>query len=46
MIQLGLQFFFLAECLLKIIALGFILRRHSYMRDGWNVADFIVVIAG
>jgi hypothetical protein len=35
---------FIAECTCKIIALGFIFHKHSYLRDGWNRLDFIVVI--
>jgi hypothetical protein len=33
------------ECLFKVIALGFALGKNSYLRDGWNVLDFIVVLA-
>lgn len=32
------------EMLLKIMGLGFFLDRGSYLRDGWNVLDFIIVI--
>jgi hypothetical protein len=34
------------EMVLKIIAMGFFMREYSYMRDAWNVLDFLVVIAG
>ena len=34
------------EMILKIIALGFFMRPHSYLRDNWNDLDFIVVILG
>lgn len=34
------------EMLLKIIAMGFFMRAHSYLRDSWNILDFIVVIMG
>jgi len=34
------------EMLLKIIALGFMFKPYSYMRDGWNVLDFTVVVMG
>jgi hypothetical protein len=34
------------EMVLKIIAMGFFMRQYSYMRDAWNVLDFLVVIAG
>ncbi|KAL4110193.1 hypothetical protein PRIC1_001886 [Phytophthora ramorum] len=36
---------FTAECLLKILATGFVHRKGSYMRDPWNVLDFVVVIS-
>jgi hypothetical protein len=34
---------FMTELVLKVIAMGFILHSHSYMRDGWNVLDFVIV---
>jgi len=34
------------EMLLKIIAMGFFMRPHSYLRDYWNILDFMVVIFG
>ncbi|VDN51801.1 unnamed protein product [Dracunculus medinensis] len=37
---------FCLECLLKIIAFGFILHKGSYLRSGWNIMDFIVVVSG
>ncbi|CAF3829900.1 unnamed protein product [Rotaria sp. Silwood1] len=40
---LGIFFF---EAALKIIALGFMLHRGSYLRSPWNVMDFIVVVTG
>ncbi|KAJ1455949.1 Ion transport protein-domain-containing protein [Pelagophyceae sp. CCMP2097] len=37
---------FLAECLVKIVAMGFICEgRGTYLRDAWNVLDFVCVIA-
>jgi hypothetical protein len=33
------------ECILKIIAMGFINGRGAYLRDGWNWLDFFVVAA-
>ncbi len=35
---------FIIEALAKIIGSGFILDKNSYLRDGWNVLDFIIVI--
>uniref|UniRef100_A0AAF5CYU4 Voltage-dependent calcium channel type A subunit alpha-1 n=1 Tax=Strongyloides stercoralis TaxID=6248 RepID=A0AAF5CYU4_STRER len=37
---------FCFECLIKIIAFGFILHKGSYLRSGWNIMDFIVVVSG
>ncbi|CAD8151145.1 unnamed protein product [Paramecium pentaurelia] len=37
---------FIIEFLLKIIAMGFLLDKQTYLRDGWNFIDFIVVITG
>ena len=34
------------EMILKIIAMGFFMRPHSYLRDGWNILDFTVVCLG
>lgn len=34
---------FTIECLLKIIAMGFIAEPGCYLRDAWNWLDFIVV---
>lgn len=34
---------FLAECIVKILAMGFILHSNSYMRDRWNWLDIFVV---
>ena len=31
------------EMLLKIIGLGFVLNKGSYLRDPWNILDFIIV---
>uniref|UniRef100_A0A0N5AJK0 Voltage-dependent calcium channel type A subunit alpha-1 n=1 Tax=Syphacia muris TaxID=451379 RepID=A0A0N5AJK0_9BILA len=37
---------FCIECSLKIIAFGFVLHKGSYLRSGWNIMDFIVVVSG
>lgn len=36
---------FAAECLLKSIAFGFARGEEAYLKDGWNVLDFIIVLA-
>ena len=37
---------FAIESVLKIIGMGFIMEKNSYLRDSWNWLDFIVVITG
>ena len=37
---------FIGEALVKIIAMGFILPKKSYLRDNWNILDFIIVLSG
>ncbi|XP_071746366.1 voltage-dependent calcium channel type A subunit alpha-1 isoform X5 [Lepeophtheirus salmonis] len=37
---------FTVEAALKILALGFVLHRGSYLRNAWNIMDFIVVVTG
>jgi hypothetical protein len=37
---------FIIEAALKIIAYGFVMTQNTYLRLGWNVIDFIVVIVG
>jgi hypothetical protein len=41
----GTTVVFLIEAILRIIALGFILNQHAYLRTGWNRLDFIVLAA-
>jgi hypothetical protein len=36
---------FTIEAIVKCIAFGFVMHPNSYLRSGWNVLDFIVVIA-
>ncbi|ODM95155.1 Voltage-dependent calcium channel type D subunit alpha-1 [Orchesella cincta] len=37
---------FTAECIMKIIAYGFVLHPGSYLRNGWNFLDFTIVVIG
>jgi hypothetical protein len=39
-------FIYTVECVIKILAFGFIVHKRSYLRDGWNILDFVVVIIG
>jgi hypothetical protein len=34
---------FTTECFIKVVAKGFLLDDTSYLKDGWNVLDFMVV---
>ena len=34
------------EMSLKILGMGFVLNRKSYLRDPWNIMDFIIVVTG
>lgn len=34
------------EMILKVFALGFVKNENSYLRDNWNILDFLVVIIG
>ena len=45
-IQTVFTYIFTLECVMKIIAHGFILHKGAYLRDWWNVIDFVVVISG
>mmetsp|Transcript_3541 Transcript_3541/g.12709 ORF Transcript_3541/g.12709 Transcript_3541/m.12709 type:complete len:1714 (-) Transcript_3541:989-6130(-) len=38
--------FFVLEMCLKIIGMGFYVGEGTYLKDGWNVMDFLVVILG
>lgn len=38
--------FFLFECLVKILAFGFVRGRNAYMSTYWNWLDFFIVIIG
>lgn len=35
---------FTIECILKIIVFGFALHKGAYLRSGWNVLDFLIVV--
>ena len=34
---------FMCEFFIKMIGMGFVLEKGSYLRDGWNILDFTVV---
>lgn len=39
-----ISYIFIAECLVKIIAAGFVFGPTTYLKDGWNVLDFVIVV--
>eukprot|EP01083_Nonionella_stella_P218029 782218_1 len=49
-ILLGMDYFFTAlftvEMFLKIISYGFIADKNTYLRNGWNIIDFLIVLGG
>ena len=34
------------EMVLKILALGLLFNKGAYLRNGWNILDFVVIFAG
>ena len=43
-VEVVFLFLYTGEMVLKILGLGFIMGEGSYLRDWWNVLDFIIVI--
>lgn len=41
-----LTYIFILEAFIKIVAMGLVLHQRAYLRDMWNVLDFIIVITG
>lgn len=37
---------FTAECFMKVIAYGFAMHPGAYLRNGWNLLDFTIVVIG
>lgn len=37
---------FILEAVAKILAMGFVIHKYSYLRYGWNIVDLIIVAAG
>ncbi|CRL08236.1 CLUMA_CG021010, isoform B [Clunio marinus] len=37
---------FTAECFMKVIAYGFVMHPGAYLRNGWNLLDFTIVVIG
>lgn len=45
-IDIVLTYLFVLEAVVKILAMGFVLHRFSYLREGWNIIDFIIALFG
>ena len=45
-IDRALTIIFILEAVLKIFGMGFIMHIFSYLRQSWNIIDFIIVISG
>jgi len=39
-------FIYTFEMLLKIFAYGFVIPEGSYLRESWNVLDFLIIVIG
>jgi len=44
MVELSFICVYTLECIFKVFANGWMLQEHSYLRDYWNILDFIIVI--
>ena len=44
-VDIGFNVFFFIEAFVKIVSLGFIFDKGTYLRDSWNMLDFIIVVA-
>ena len=40
----AISYFFVVETVIRVIAAGFFMTKHSYLRDGFNVFDFTLVV--
>lgn len=42
----ALTLIFVLECLIKVVGYGFVGHSYAYLRDPWNVLDFVIVLSG
>ena len=45
MLEVVFFIFYLIEMVIKVVAAGFVFNRGAYLRDPWNVMDFIIILA-
>jgi hypothetical protein len=43
---MGFLIIYLLEMMFKVVSKGFIINKFSYLRNPWNILDFIVVAFG
>ncbi|KRX18133.1 Muscle calcium channel subunit alpha-1 [Trichinella nelsoni] len=46
MLEYVFIFVFTIECLLKIVAYGFVMHPGAYLRNAWNILDFVIIVVG
>ena len=44
MVELSFQIIYTIEMLVKILALGFFKSKYAYIKDNWNILDFLIVM--
>jgi hypothetical protein len=40
-----ISMFFIGEAFIKIIALGFVFGKDAYLKESWNILDFVIVVS-
>jgi hypothetical protein len=40
-----ISIFFVGEAVIKIISMGFIIGENTYLKDSWNILDFVIVFS-
>eukprot|EP00741_Cyanophora_paradoxa_P023241 tig00000254_g22448.t1 len=45
-LEIAVTVYFTIECIVKILKLGFVLHKGSYLRSPWNVLELVVTILG
>ena len=40
------QYCYTVEAVFKVVSLGFIFNKGSYLRDSWNILDFVIISSG
>jgi len=40
-----ISMFFVGEAVIKIISMGFVIGENTYLKDSWNILDFVIVFS-